>query len=132
MHKRVWLVKSGIRKHSFSLIHFSKVPSDKLALNSIQVQKYNWCQPNSQPKTNTDSVAVGFVLVSGAGPLPYGILGSGFLLWRVSMYVWVCLLILQTSFSRKANKGKSIHSLLEPLQTTDCWVLLKLHRTLNK
>ena len=37
-----------------------------------------------------ESVATGFVWVSGEGPLPYGILGAEFLLWWVSMDVCVC------------------------------------------
>ena len=37
-----------------------------------------------------ESVATGFVWVSGEGRLPYGILGAEFLLWWVSMDVCVC------------------------------------------
>ncbi len=90
MHKALWLVKSMIMKHRFSLIHFSKVPDDKLTLNSSRFKSIIDVSPNSLPKTNMESVATGFVWVSGEGPLPYGILGAGFLLWWVSMDVCVC------------------------------------------
>lgn len=126
MHKTVWLVHPVIRKHRLSLIHSSKVPIDKLMLNSVQTQKYNWCQPKFSAKDKhwicCSWLCLGFRCRAPARWFPWG---------RVFVmacaYVCVCFLILQTSFICKANKEKAIHSLLESQETTNCWVLSKLH-----
>lgn len=90
MNKTIWLVHSVIRKHRLSLIHSSKVPTDKLTLNSGQAQKYNCCQLKFSAR-QTPTLPAGFVWVSGAGPLPYGILGAEFC-YGVCVCMYVCVL----------------------------------------
>lgn len=94
------------------------MPTDKFSLNSVQAQKYNWCQLKFLAKDKhwicCCWLCLGFRCRAPAIWYPWGCFCYGVC---VCMCECVCFLILQTSFSCKANKEKAIHSL--PRTTTD-------------